>query len=1231
MDRRGAFVDRPVPIAVFERLYLRDDAAPGPLPIVVLYGPGGIGKSRLLDYLYSRAKDPLTCARVRVNPGSGPSGPLELLDSIQEELAADPHPQCGLISFPRYELGRWMRTVAADLGSHPDREEVRARFKMLLNRRFRAPGDAGHAAQNILVVILQWLVELLLPAFLTRPSIIRRLLWGKHRDTGFVWYERHQRDIELPRNRDAGDIIRAVCALMHSADPADREAVEGLMLSAFLDDLRAAYDPDGSPLAHLRTTYCVALIDDIDLLPDARGFRLLELLAERRTTGRGFDPLLLVVTSSRWWHAGGPPPRPTAAAEMPVAPNPSEDAEDLHMGWLDALRRSWNQGAYPASKLYLPLVLPSLARAETRRLVLPGRRRARTATQEVLAEEIFPATHGHPLAIHLVKQAMSSRRPGAPRLAVRRLMEEPLPSSVSDKAPAESIKEHLLSGLLEPLGGRLGRHELAACATPRALDLTTLHAVFDLPDTDSGRLRATEVWEELAHCAFTQVARDGRLVLHPLLRDLLVREVAEEEDQTGQLSYTRTHARLADHFSAVAPERPEAAVDRAYHELALGRAQSVLRQLDELVRRDDATWREEFLAVARAPSSPHASGRVLGELRERARAQLRRRDDSLTDLLDRARDLYSPTSDLPWHSDLLEELDEVRDEVEGGGTDQRRARAGDPVLQPFDPAGAKDQGDDGGRPLLRSDEDNPFSCPVRPSRRGLRRAATAVALLAPILAYVAAYLAYAVETCGPAGPFNVWTVIADRVADDGVYVRHQGPRGEGPCIGITDGDGYVFSDTSGPVQQHIAEENAEVLRVAAETGRPYVTAVAMTALTDTGSGSTVESAGGRSELEGVYLAQRRYNRAGHVPMLRVLVANSGAAAAHANPVARQIVRAAERDSTIVSVVGLGRGTSETLRAATILGDAGLPVIASAASSDAFRQASTHFYRVAAPNERQAAVAAEYAKRALTARTAVVVSDPTDEYSRNLAGDFVARFEDREHRIVWRGSLTYDASESEVTNVLYSQIARACLRAPDLIFYAGRAAEADTLLAAMADAPCDPSVPIVGGHDLSLLAATPTPSPRPEVRNPFYYTAMAAGEAWQPERAPRFFDDHRAYLAEVGMSPTADGTAGSTHAALAYDATNVLTAALARSRDAADVDPFMVWRSVRLTTGSEQLHGAAGTVDFGAQPDGDPRRKAVLLMTVEEYGDPRLVGTCGQLSEDPDAAASPPERIPCPND
>lgn len=1234
MDRNGPFVDRPVPIGLFELLYRREGGE-RPLPVVVVTGPGGGGKTRLLDYLYARAKEPLTCARVRVTPENGPVSLRDLLHAVREELSTDRHPQCGLIPFPRYELAHWMCGVARELGPHPDAEGLRSCLKELLNRRYRAPADAGQAAQNIFVVLFQWLIELILPAFLTRPSIIRRILWGRHRETGFTWFERHQRYVDLPENRRFDDVVRKVCSLSaagHADAPDEARAMDALLLSALLDDVSAAFDPRQSRSARLRTTHCVVLVDDLDRLPDGQGLQLLELLAERWSDSERTDPLLLLVTGQRRGIVREAAARLNGSSDDPGQPaasgigsdqvDPQKAAETLYAAWRASLDQPRDQGMRLTPRFLLPVELPPLSREETRLLVTrwPG---ARLRQDGIVADELYQVTRGHPLAAGLLLRALDGDRPDTVLPGMRRLLAEPVPADVLDAQAGESIDAYLLRRFLEPVEDRLEPALLAACAAPRRLDLPTLLAALDLPSDDAGWSRARDVWDELADCAFASVDDDNLLAVHPLLRDVLARELATRADE-GSLSYFQVHSRLAGYFAAVARTRPEAIVDHAYHEAALEHPQLALHQLDRLAEEGQPAWREALLAVAAAPWPLHRpTSSNLFDLPTRIRSRWPGRASTALPMLECARALYSPTSDERWTAGLLEETRELR-------SPQGTARDASAVS-----SGSRGSGRDRppSRGVIRDDEDLPFPSPRRRSYRGVRRVGALAAVLALVLAYSGLYAAYATEACHAAGPLEVSSVLSDRLADNGIHVRHAEARGRGQCIGVTEGR-FVFDPQVRTVQEHIAAENAWVMGQANATGRPYVTAVVMDTFTPrTSDGANEQVAAGRATLQGIYLAQRDYNRAGYVPMLRVLVANAGASSQYAVEVAHQIVTAAERDSTIVAVLGLGQSRATTPRAVDILGSAGLPMVASFASDDRLRERSDHFYRVAAPNRRQAEVAALYAKRRLGLTSAIVISDTRDAYSENLAADFVAAFTDPRHTLVYPERLVYDAERPDVANTLSDLAQQACFVHPDLIYFAGRAREMTMLLSGIRNAPCDRPVTIMSGHDVTQLQSTAPPTPGLKLRVPLYYTAPASPAAWRPERQPPFYRAYYNYIADTrgvggpaGAPPPPNG-----HAVLAYDAARVVTQALTRLPAPAEADSFAMWRAIEGTTGVNAVSGASGTIDLGDQLDGDPRDKAVALLRLTGLGEPAtLVGTCGRVSGDRHDLAKPPGSIPCPS-
>ncbi|MGH3322192.1 MAG: hypothetical protein ACRDN9_18875, partial [Streptosporangiaceae bacterium] len=1030
-----------------------------------------------------------------------------------------------------------------------------------------------------------------------------------------------------------------VCSLVGGAEAAhlgdDERAVDTLLLSAFLDDLRAAYDPGENRKARLRTASCVVLIDDIDRLAHDQTRTLFELLAARRSRTQTPDPLLLVVTTQR---------RGTARAAASLRQHAAGSGDDptdprtVYENWRAGLDRPGDRGGGTLSSSLLPVDLPAFSERETRLLLAYERsgepqrsavnasaatgepERPATAgrpprnerggereeqarsggrTRDVLAEEVFRVTHGHPLAVDLIARSLESReRRDQPPVAVRALLAEPVPAGTGTY-PGESSSDYLLRSFTETLSGRLERPLLAACAAPRRLDVASVRVALDLPDDPAGSSRASTVWEDLADCAFTEIDDDGRLILHPLLRDLLARDLATADDQ-GDLSHTEVHTRLARHFSSVAAKRPEAVVDYLYHELALDRLHTVVRRLDRLSQSGRRVGADDVLAITSAPWALQPSGRGITDVSTVLRGWWQRRGGILLSQLEHARRLYSPTSDAQWSPLLLDETRRLRE-------------AANPATV------------DGGVHVFRHDESEPYLCAQRYSYDRLRRTAVLTGLALPVIAYLGLYGIYVAGTCDPAGPLAVRSVLADRLGNDGVYVRHTPTTTGQQCVGVTDGS-YVFGPRTRTVQRDIAEENAWVSRQAKATGRPYVTAVVMTSLTPVGEGGVPQQVtAGRDMLRGVYLAQHQHNRTGYVPMMRVLVANTGTSSERAGRVARQIVEATQEDDTIVAILGPDESGGTTPRATRILGRTGLPLVATTASGDSLRDISDHLYRIAAPNQRQAEIAALYAKKGLHLRRAVIVVDPHDAYSEDLASDFRSSYTDRRHTLAYPSVVRYDARHADVANELFTIARRACLPEPDLIYFAGRARETRMFVAGLRHAHCGEATILMGGHTLSRLQAVSRPGVGPDLPYPLYYTALSAPDAWRAQHVPSFYREYHAYLRRTRPSgaPAGESPPASEEAVLAYDGTRLLSRALALLPDGSPVDPFTVWRQLDFTTDLQTFSGASGLVDFGADPDGDPRDKAVSLVRLDSFSRPgTLIGTCGFLREPAAPGGSP---------
>ena len=227
----------------------------------------------------------------------------------------------------------------------------------------------------------------------------------------------------------------------------------------------------------------------------------------------------------------------------------------------------------------------------------------------------------------------------------------------------------------------------------------------------------------------------------------------------------------------------------------------------------------------------------------------------------------------------------------------------------------------------------------------------------------------------------------------------------------------------------------ENLRLLA-SGQPHVTLVVATTLT----GPTLNL--GRDNLQGAYIAQKEFNEGSKLPnglKVFLLIANFGSNPKGATTVAKQIVRAAQADKTIVGVMGLPL-SSYVPDAISILQQAKLPLVSPTASSDELTGISPFFFRIVAPNKTQARVAAQYAIHTLHTQTMALFYDPRDSFSNNLASDIKGNFTvSGDIKIVEE---KYTIGHPETLSTLLTD---AIKHHSDLIYFAGYVADMNVLL------------------------------------------------------------------------------------------------------------------------------------------------------------------------------------------
>ncbi|MER5387806.1 hypothetical protein [Saccharopolyspora sp. NPDC002686] len=283
--------------------------------------------------------------------------------------------------------------------------------------------------------------------------------------------------------------------------------------------------------------------------------------------------------------------------------------------------------------------------------------------------------------------------------------------------------------------------------------------------------------------------------------------------------------------------------------------------------------------------------------------------------------------------------------------------------------------------------------PLKRSR--LVRRVPAIALVALLLVGTGAYVKQYVGPCGQLLPWNGLELWAE----------------DNECVGVSDGT-FQFSDIKGRnaeeadflqglvgLQRTVEDQNSWIdTQHERNKSRPYVTVVYFSTLTDSDPNSATLN-GVFEELKGILHAQRMSDLRGG-PLIRIVLANGGGEMKHAGAVAEHIVALAQRraDSAapVVGVVGLGGSWQGTENAIRVLGAAGLPMVGTTTSADAFPQVSKLYHQVGPNNAQQAQFVRDYLGPGAKPK---VYYSTGDLYSENLADDLRGQFALPPERVV----------------------------------------------------------------------------------------------------------------------------------------------------------------------------------------------------------------------------------------
>ncbi|RKT82176.1 ABC-type branched-chain amino acid transport system, substrate-binding protein [Saccharopolyspora antimicrobica] len=442
--------------------------------------------------------------------------------------------------------------------------------------------------------------------------------------------------------------------------------------------------------------------------------------------------------------------------------------------------------------------------------------------------------------------------------------------------------------------------------------------------------------------------------------------------------------------------------------------------------------------------------------------------------------------------------------------------------------------------------------------------------------------------------------------------------GDGQCAGVSDGSAQLHPDPGiAAIMAGIHRENTAVEQTPSNT--PPVTIGVLIPLPSPGTDDDYLTAV-RHDLEGAQLAQIQANHAqliGDRPQVRLVVANSGENAQHWSTAVSGLIERApggSHDQRLVAVVASGRSLGTTRAALDRLTQVSIPVIAARLTADQLTDAppspNVPLARVAPTNRDQAAAAAAAVKS--SASTAMVIQDrnPANIYADSLGKAFQESFADSAHELV--GNETFDGGGEGVATTMAGIVRDICDTRPDVVFFAGRSNDLNTLVRALPSRNCPQQpVRIITGSD-AVAFANAVARDEPGLRDALSaqvtveYTGLAHPEAWDADQsafpqasvtALRGPCDQWCYPRVYPGRDTAEELADG-GIIIGFDA--VLTAVTAvRDPYAPNTTPGAVGQALARLHGGNLVRGASGYISLSAQ--GEAINKAVPILKIGPDG------------------------------
>ncbi|MCG5217079.1 type 1 periplasmic-binding domain-containing protein [Streptosporangium soli] len=432
---------------------------------------------------------------------------------------------------------------------------------------------------------------------------------------------------------------------------------------------------------------------------------------------------------------------------------------------------------------------------------------------------------------------------------------------------------------------------------------------------------------------------------------------------------------------------------------------------------------------------------------------------------------------------------------------------------------------------------------------------------------------------------------------------------DGQCVGYTTSI-ESFDDDLKPLLALIQRQNAEI-----PAGVETFTVVYFGTLTRAPVGQDHTAlVGTAGELIGVAARQRDYNESADAMRMRVTFANAGYGFANAEFTARRLAEQSEDDESVAAVVGLGWSREEVRRAVGVLGNAQLPMVSTTSTADSVARVgesqSAYFFRLAAPNSRQALVAVEWmtgigleggGKPVVTGSDVTVLSqvEAKELYSEDLADEF--------DRVLEGTSRKRFADAAQ----LRQAVREACDGGAKLLYFTGRARYLHTLRDAWRS-HCADGVVTMAGDDVISAVADSVHGKTSDQDLELFFVALTDARVKDGVAAPTGKSDYLSvverWIARAREDKVALPRYSSSHAWLGHDAVLVVTEAF--SKFTVQGGGRHVRNGIHYNLRGLGMKGASGQIAFSDGVTGhDALNRPLWLMSVRQGHSVKVHGIC----------------------